>query len=173
MCWLLIICVDIQLCILEVEWKWCARNNGNYMHITWWKIYHFNNLVEQSSRNCHCKYGFCVDSLSSCNTNMVNTVRISDEEYIKCHKILKPINVSENTNQRRQHARKWAELGNSIPLKRQKSWKLIDGEVDGINWASNEGCGIWFKRLLTIGNIVMIIASICTLITASYLCFSR
>ena len=56
---------------------------------------------------------------------------------------------------------------------RKKSWKLIDGEVEEIQWSSNDGCRKWIKRLLTIGNILAIAASICILFSVSYLCFTR
>ena len=56
---------------------------------------------------------------------------------------------------------------------RKKSWKLIDGEVEDIQWSSNDGCRKWIKRFLTIGNILAIAASICILFSVSYLCFTR
>ena len=56
---------------------------------------------------------------------------------------------------------------------RKKSWKLIDGEVEDIQWSSNDGCRKWIKRLLTIGNILAIATSICILFSVSYLCFTR
>lgn len=56
---------------------------------------------------------------------------------------------------------------------RKKSWKLIDGEVEEIQWSSDDGCRKWIKRLLTIGNIIAIAASICILLSVSYLCFTR
>ena len=58
-------------------------------------------------------------------------------------------------------------------LERQKSWKLIDGEVDEIRWSSNDGWWKWIKRLLSIANLLVVGVCFGLLISTCYFAMSR
>ena len=96
-----------------------------------------------------------------------------DKTGIKNNNEFKKLTFAENNDIDRQPRRKWADAKKPSELQRKKSWKLIDGEIDEMYWSPNDGCRKWFKRFLTMGNILVIIASIGILFSASYLCFSR
>ena len=58
-------------------------------------------------------------------------------------------------------------------LVRQKSWKLIDGTVDGINWSSNDGWWKWIMRIFSIANLLVIGVCFGLLISTCYHSLNR
>ena len=67
---------------------------------------------------------------------------------------------------------KWKSAANHA-LETQRSWKLIDGSIDEIRWSSRDDCWRWIKRVLTIGNIGVIVVCFCLLMGSTYVCFRR
>ena len=73
-------------------------------------------------------------------------------------------------------------------LPRQSTWQLINGEADQlpvaklplkhgeravINWSLSDGCWMWTKRLLSIGNVLVILACFCFVAISCCLCLRR
>ena len=111
--------------------------------------------------------------MDSSNVKKDSILLNSNRENIRTKSILRQTRFSETKSSDNAYENNWNKPTNSIKRERKKSWKLIDGEIDEISWSSNDGCRKWLKRLLTIGNILVITTSICILFSSSYFCIRR
>ena len=72
-----------------------------------------------------------------------------------------------------ENIRKWHNVVNQAVAKRKSSWELIDGSKDAPDWSFDDGYWRWIKRLLTIGNVGVILLCFCLLAASSFVCFRR